>query len=129
MGQAFEYRCPVCGYHEEFLTGHGFISNAEATQEWENIMAGLYGSKAQAALIAHPEALVDAEHAVYQCGACGKLESRLAVKIAAPVLVSIRQYCDCGAVMRRIKAGEEMLCPSCGKPLGNDAVMAGVKWD
>lgn len=129
MGQAFEYRCPVCGYHEEFITGHGFMSNAEAAHERENIMAGLYGPKAKAALIAHPEALVDAEHAVYQCGACGKLEGRLAVKIAAPVRVSIHQRCDCGAVMRRIRAGGKMLCPSCGKSLGEDAVMAGVKWD
>jgi ribosomal protein L37AE/L43A len=105
------------------------MNNAEAAQERENIMAGLYGPKAQAALMAHPEALVDAEHAVYQCGACGKLEGRLAVKITAPVRMPIRQHCDCGAVMHRIRAGEEMLCPSCGKPLGEDAVMAGVKWD
>ena len=71
------YRCPKCGHEEELLSGVGFMSPVEADMERENILVGIYGPKAQAALIAYPEAPVSVERAMYQCGACGKLESRL----------------------------------------------------
>lgn len=78
---------------------------------------------------AYPEAPVSVERAIYQCGACGKLESRLAVTVKAPVPVPILQRCDCGATMHRIRSGKDMVCPACRKPLKKTDVVAVVRWD
>lgn len=129
MGKGYIYRCPKCRHEEELITGVGFMSIMEADVERENILGGFYGPKAQATLVAHPEALVDVEHAIYQCGACGKLESRLAVRISAPVRVPILQRCDCGATMHRIRNGKEMFCPTCREPLEKADIVARVMWD
>lgn len=58
MGKGFVYRCPKCGHEEKLLSGVGFMSPMEADMERESILAGIYGPKAQAAMIAHPEAPV-----------------------------------------------------------------------
>lgn len=105
------------------------MSPLEADMERENILAGIYGPKAQAALVAHPEALVSVERAIYQCGACGKLESRLAITVKAPVRVPILQRCDCGATMRRIRSGKAMVCPACREPMKETDIVAVVMWD
>ena len=67
MGKGFVYKCPKFGHEEELHTGIGFMSPLEADMERENILAGIYGPKAQAALVAHPEAPVSVERAMYQC--------------------------------------------------------------
>ena len=118
MGKGYVYRCPKCGHEEELLSGVGFMSPVEADMERESILTGIYGPKAQAALVAHPEAPVSVQRAVYQCGACGKLESRLAVTVKAPVRVPILQRCDCGATMHRIRSGKDILCPACRCSVG-----------
>lgn len=105
------------------------MSPLEADMERENILAGIYGPKAQAALVAHPEAPVSVERAMYQCGACGKLESRLAVMVKAPVRVPILQRCDCGATMHRIRSGKDMICPTCWEPLKKTDIIAVSLWD
>ena len=105
------------------------MSPVEADMERESILAGIYGTKAQAALIAHPEAPVSVERAMYQCGACGKLESRLAVTVKAPIRVPILQRCECGATMHRIRSGKDMRCPACREPLKKTDVVAVVMWD
>ncbi len=66
---------------------------------------------------------------MYQCGACGKLESRLAVTVKAPVRVPILQRCDCGATMHRIRSGKDILCPACQEPLKKTDVVAVTMWD
>ena len=81
------------------------------------------------ALVAHPEAPVSVERAMYQCGACGKLESRLAVTVKAPVRVPILQRCDCGATMHRIRSGKDMVCPTCREPLKKTDIIAVSLWD
>lgn len=86
------------------------------------------GGLLKAALIAHPEATVEVEHALFQCGACGKLERRLAVTLKAPEQVRILQRCDCGKAMRRIRAGN-MVCPECKQPLEVTDLVAGTMWD
>lgn len=129
MGKGFVYKCPKCGHEEELLSGVGFISSVEADMERESILAGTYGHKAQAALVAHPKAPVSVERAMYQCGACGKLESRLAVTVKAPVRVPILQRCDCGATMHRIRSGRAMACPACREPMKKTDIVAVVRWD
>lgn len=129
MGKRLLYQCPVCGFQAEYPVGRGFMSHAEAAVERETILAGNYGPKAQAALVAHPEAPVEVEYALYQCGACGTLESRLAVMVKAPVRVAVRQRCDCGKIMHRIRAGNAMLCPRCKQPLEKTDVVAVTMWD
>lgn len=129
MGKGFVYRCSKCGHEEELLSGVGFMSSVEADMERESILAGIYGPKAQTALVAHPEAPVSVQRAVYQCGACGKLESRLAVAVKAPFQVPILQRCDCGATMHRIRSGKDMVCPACREPLKKTDVVAVVRWD
>lgn len=129
MGKGYVYRCPKCGHKEELLSGVGFMSPVEADMERESILAGMYGPKAQAALVAHPEAPVSVEMAMYQCGACGKLESRLAVTVKAPVRVPILQRCDCEAAMHRIRSGKAMLCPACREPMQKTDIVAVVMWD
>ena len=89
----------------------------------------LYGPKAKAALIAHPEATVEVEHARFQCGACGKLESRLAVTLKTPDQVRILQRCDCGKAMHRIRAEKDMVCPECKRPLEVTDLVAVTMWD
>ena len=76
MGKGFVYRCPMYGHEEELLTGVGFMSSLEADMERESILAGIYGPKAQAALIAHPEAPMSVERAMLErciesLGRCG----------------------------------------------------------
>lgn len=66
---------------------------------------------------------------MYQGRACGKLESRLAVTVKAPVPVPILQRCDCGATMHRIRSGKDILCPACREPLKKTDVVAVVRWD
>ena len=129
MAKGDVYRCPNCGHDEELLSGVGFMSPMEADMERESILTGIYGPKAQAALVAHPEAPVSVQRAVYQCGACGKLESRLAVTVKAPVRVPILQRCDCGATMHRIRSGKDILCPACREPLKKTDVVAVTMWD
>lgn len=129
MGKGYVYRCSKCGHEEELLSGVGFMSHVEADMERESILAGIYGPKAQAALVAHPEAPVSVERAMYQCGACGKLESRLAVTVKAPVRVPILQRCDCGATMHRIRSGKDMVCPACRDPLKKTDIVAVSLWD
>lgn len=75
------------------------------------------------------EAAVGVERASCQCGACGKLESRLAVKVSAPVRIPIHQHCNCGKIMHRIRAGKELFCPSCREPLMETDIAAAVLWD
>lgn len=99
MGKGYVYRCPKCGHEEELLSGVGFMSP------------------------------VSVQRAVYQCGACGKLESRLAVTVKAHVRVPILQRCDCGATMHRIRSGKDILCPACREPLKKTDVVAVVRWD
>ena len=129
MGKGYVYRCHKCGHEEELLSGVGFMSLVEAEVERERILAGIYGPKAQAALVAHPEAHVSDERAMYQCGACGKLESRLAGTMTAPVPFPILQRCVCGATMHRIRSGKDILCPACREPLKKTDVVAVVRWD
>lgn len=129
MGKGFVYKCPKCGHEEELLTGVGFMSPLEADMERENILAGIYGPKAQAALVDHPEAPVSVERAIYQCGACGKLESRLAVTVKAPIRVPILQRCDCGATMHRIRSGKDMICPTCRELMQKTGLAVAVLWD
>lgn len=129
MGKGYVYRCHKCGHEEELLSGVGFMSLVEADMERENILAGIYGPKAQAALVAHPEAPVSVERAMYQCRGCGKLESRLAVMVKAPVRVSILQRCDCGATMHRIRSGKDMICPACREPMQKTGLAVAVLWD
>lgn len=129
MGKGFVYRCPKCDHEEELLSGVGFMSPVEADMERESILAGIYGTKAQAALIAHPEAPVSVERAMYQCGACGKLESRLAVTVKAPIRFPILQRCECGATMHRIRSGKDMVCPACRDPLKKTDIVAVSLWD
>ena len=69
MGKGYVYRCSKCGHEEELLSGVGFMSPVEADMERESIPTGSYGPKAQAALVAHPEAPVSVQRAMYQCGA------------------------------------------------------------
>jgi hypothetical protein len=95
----------------------------------KDILSGAYGPKAQAALVTYPEALVSVERAVYQCGACGKLESLLSVKVTAPVRVPIYHRCDCGKIMHRIRAGKEMFCPACRAPLKKADIVSMIFWD
>lgn len=61
MGKGYVYRCPKCGHEEELLSGVGFMSPVEADMERESILTGIYGPKAQAALVAHPEAPVSVQ--------------------------------------------------------------------
>lgn len=129
MGKGFVYRCPKCGHEEELHTGIGFMSPLKADMERESILAGIYGPKAQAALVAYPEAPVSVERAIYQCGACGKLESRLAVMVKAPVRVPILQRCDCGATMHWIRSGKDMICPTCREPMQKTGLAVAVLWD
>lgn len=129
MGKGYVYRCSKCGHEEELLSGMGFMSPLEADMERENILAGIYGPKAQAALVAHPEAPVSVERAMYQCGACGKLERRLAVTVKALVRVPILQQCDCGATMHRIRSGKDMVCPACREPMQKTGLAVAVLWD
>ncbi len=56
MGKGNVYQCAGCGFQQEYLTGIGFMAPQEAAQERENILAGNYGPKAQAAIQSHPEA-------------------------------------------------------------------------
>ena len=84
--------------------------------------------KAKAALIAHPEATVEVEHALFH-GACGKLERRLAVTLKAPEQVRILQRCDCGKAMHRIRAEKDMVCPECKRPLEATDFVAVTMWD
>ena len=128
MGKGYVSRCPKCGHEEQLLTGIGFMAQQEAATERENILAGLC-PKAKTDLVAHPEAAVSVERAVYQCGACGKLESRLAVKVLAPVRVSIHQHCDCGKIMHRIRSGKDMVCPACLEHMKKTDIVAVVMWD
>ncbi len=129
MGKGYTYKCPKCGFEDQYITGLGFMTGTEATTERKNILAGIYGPKAQNALVAHPEAAVSVERALYQCGACGKLESRLAVKVSVPVRVSIHQRCDCGKTMRRISIDTEMFCPACREPLKETDIVGAMLWD
>lgn len=62
----------------------------------------------QATLITYPEAAVEEEHILFQCGACGKLESCLAVTLKVPDQVRAFQRCDCGKAMHRIRAGKNI---------------------
>lgn len=119
----------MCGFQTEYPIGRGFMTGMEAAVERETILAGYYDPKAKAALIAHPEAAVEVEHALFQCGACGKLESRLAVTVKAPIRVPILQRCDCGATMHRIRAGKDILCPVCREPLKKTGLAVAVLWD
>ena len=105
------------------------MTGTEAAGERETILAGYYGPKAKAALIAHPEATVEVEHALIQCGACGKLESRLAVTLKTPDQVRILQRCDCGKAMHRIRAEKDMVCPECKQPLEVTDLVAVTMWD
>ncbi len=123
------YKCPVCGFQTEYPIGRGFMTGTEAAVERETILAGYYGPKAKAALTAHPEAAVEVEHALFQCGTCSKLESRLAVTLKAPEQVRIRQRCDCGKAMHRIRAGKDMACPKCKRPLEATDLVAVTMWD
>ena len=123
------YKCPVCGFQTEYPIDRGLMTGTEAAGERETILAGYYGPKAKAALIAHPEATVEVEHALIQCGACGKLESRLAVTLKAPEQVRILQQCDCGKAMHRIRAGKDMVCPECKQPLEVTDLVAVTMWD
>lgn len=129
MGKGYVYRCPKCGHEKELLSGVGFMSPVEADMERESILAGIYGPKAQAALVAHPEAPVSVERAMYQCRGCGKLESRLAVTVKATVRVPILQRCDCGATMHRIRSGKDILCPACREPMQKTGLAVAVLWD
>ena len=129
MGKGFVYRCHKCGHEEELLSGVGFMSPLEADMERENILAGIYGPKAQAALVAYPDGPVSVERAMYQCGDCGKLESRLAVTVKASVRVPVLQRCDCGATMHRIRSGKDMVCPACREPLKKTDIVSVVMWD
>lgn len=123
------YKCPMCEFQAEYPIGRGFITRTEAAVERETILAGYYGPKAKAALITHPEATMEVEHALFQCGACGKLESRLAVTLKAPEQVRIRQRCDCGKAMHRIREGKDMVCPKCKRPLKATDLVAVTMWD
>ncbi len=105
------------------------MTDTEAAGEWETILAGYYGPKAKAALIAHPEATVEVEHALFQCGACGKLESCLAVTLKTPDQVRILQRCDCGKAMHRIRAEKDMVCPECKRPLEVTDFVAVTMWN
>lgn len=118
------YKCPVCGFQTEYPIDRGLITGMEAAVERETVLAGYYGPKAKAALIAHPEATVEVEH-----GACGKLERRLAVTLKAPEQMRILQRCDCGKAMHRIRAGKDMLCPKCKRPLEETNLVAVTMWD
>ena len=105
------------------------MTSTEADVEQETILAGYYGPKAKAALIAHPEATVEVEHALFQCGACGKLESCLAVTLKTPDQVRILQRCDCGKAMYRIRAEKDMVCPECKRPLEVTDFVAVTMWN
>lgn len=105
------------------------MTGTEAAVERETILVGYYGPKAKAALTAHPEAAVEVEHAPFQCGACSKLESRLAVTLKAPEQVRIRQRCDCGKAMHRIRGEKDMVCPKCKRPLEATDLVAVTMWD
>lgn len=129
MGKGLVYRCPVCSFQKEYPVGCGFMSPLEAATERENILAGIYGPKPKTAIVAHPEAPVEVEHALFQCGACGKLESRLAVTIKAAVRVPIHQRCECGKIMHRIRAGKDILCPKCKHPFEATDLIAVTMWD
>lgn len=123
------YKCSVCGFQTEYPIDRGFMTGTEADVEQETILAGYYGPKAKAALIAHPEATVEVEHALFQCGACGKLESRLAVTIKVAVRVPIHQRCECGKIMHRIRAGKDIVCPKCKHPFEATDLIAVTMWD
>ena len=129
LGKGYTYRCPNCGLEKELLTGIGFMSLLEAATERESVLAGIYGPKVKTALVTHPEAAVSVERAVYQCGACGKLESRLAVTIKAAVRVPIHQRCECGKIMHRIRAGKDIVCPKCKHPFDATDLIAVTMWD
>ena len=123
------YKCPVCGFQTEYPINRGLITGMEAAVERETVLAGYYGPKAKAALIAHPEAAVEVEHALFQCRACGKLESCLAVTLKAPEQMWILQRCDCGKAMHRIRVGKDMVCPECKRPLEATDLVAVTMWD
>lgn len=129
MGKGYIYRCPRCGHEEELITGIGFTSPTVADIERENILSGFYGPKAQAALVAHPEALVEVKQAPFQCGACGKLENRVAVKVSGPVQVRIYQHCECGVIMHQIRGKSGMFCPTCREPLEKTDIESMILWD
>lgn len=61
-------KCPACGHEEELITGLGWRGVLQVEQERKNILAGEYGPKAQAILMAHPETLVDIDGPVSMPG-------------------------------------------------------------
>lgn len=129
MCQGYIYRCPACRHKEELIWGIGFTNPEVALQERENILAGEHGPKAQTALETRPEAFVKVERAPYQCGACGKLESRTRITVKPPVGVPILQYCDCGSTMHLIRRNGKVICPACGEPMKKIDIVAVVMWD
>lgn len=120
MGKGFTYKCPKCGFRDQYITG------TEAATERKYILAGIC-PKAHNALVAHSEAAMSVERALYQCVVYGEIESRLAVKVSAPVRVPIHQHCGCGKTMRRISA--EMFCPARQEALKETNVVGAVLWD
>lgn len=117
MGKGLVYRCPVCAFQKEYPVGCGFMSPLEAATERENILAGIYGPKPKTALVAHPEAPVEVEHALFQCGACGKLESRLAVTIKAAVRVQFTNGVSVGKSCTGSERGKIFFAPNANTPL------------
>lgn len=129
LGMGYVYKCPACGHEETYLIGVGFTAPTYREEARESILGGDYGPEAQTALIAHPEARVDVEWALYQCPACHRLDNRHRVTASAPVKIRNHQFCNCGKEMRRFRKGMKMICPSCREPMTETDSIRHILWD
>lgn len=130
MGDALAYKCPKCN-HEAFLKmGIGFVCPNPAEIE-DDIKNGLYGDKAKAFLVEHPDYFMNASLEIYQCK-CGNIQNEyhIVLKVDNAKSFSNRQHCiRCGSVMKKLnEPPEEIPCPECGASMAGD-IVGKILWD
>lgn len=150
MGFSYHYICS-CGYQKYLVVGVGFGYLSHQAELNAEIRAGKYGQELVQLAEKYPLGIFDASCASYRCDSCGYLESEYCLDVYENLhpeahadeirsrsawfspedgwhMVHERNHrcCLCGNTMRRLRGGETLPCPDCGKEL---QFGPGICWD
>ena len=132
MGEAYSYKCDKCNHEETLSLGVGFKYPMQLEEVKAEILAGKYGTTAEAFLKNNPTAKVIFDYAVYRCPNCGKVENLKHINIEVPGKRKVKIVYQCsrcsGTMTLQKNIPESFRCPECSGTLHIDLKDI-VLWD
>jgi len=138
MGDAFAYKCHVCGYEEYFNQGHGFLVHPQSVIDYLSLKKKLFHYKTHRKIVElsrkYKDLKIKAAFQVYICPKCHLLYDKAEVKVYDEEKVYHKSRFRCSDCNSRLKLTNihrlsKATCPVCKKRTFKRDHSVHVLWD